>query len=1085
MSNGKMKRLFALALAASLVATNMPATAMKAYAQDAPTITFEQMTDGVLTKGYDSWTGHPSESADFGSFTFSESGGTVTVEGTANYVSGFEGFNTSKVEEQSGYYVVWQFAVPNDYKDSAVYYLESGDGTIDLEGHTDKKYKKATESNLDNPDGDDSDVCYMSCIYHVNENTKRELVIDWDGESASDIDMQTYTFDYSNVKLGSVNIEKSVNAVYNVAAASLTKKPGSVEAFGDYAIASEDGETFKVTGTANYVSDFVSFNEAVEEQQSGYYIAWQFAVPGNADSVVIKWQSKTDSTETVDDITYKSADQSVLDVVNGVNYFTCISRVTPDNDKKTISVLVDWDGEKTAQDAQKYTIDYSALKFQSGLAWIEGTQNVWKSVEAAKNTETGIEKILENAFTSYVKDKKPTFIWYRGSEVKEENKISGVSDITEAGTYTFVAAYEGYDGAVTKTITIEGAGTEEPTPETVAPITVMSDDVLDLYNSWTGVPEQVNAFGTFFITQPPMENNKVSLTMTGLAQYVAGFEDFNSANVEEQSGYYLPWQFVVPEEYKDTATYKLKSKYGTEGGYKVFDKDALDIVDGKAYFSCIFRLNPDAKDKKIELIIDWDGNGEKAEQTYTIDYSGLKFNSEIKKNTNTSSEWASLEAAKDAKTGIAAVINESAFTTTVSGAAITITWYKGAISDSNKEIVPDISKITEAGTYTYVVTYQNRSYCGEYTDEVTVKGTTSGGSSTGGSGTTGGSTGESGTTGDSGSIGGTAGDNTTTETKPDGSTVETSTETKADGTTVETTTETKPDGTKTETIVETAKDGSVKTTETVTQADGSATKTQKENETNAKGKVVAVTTTTKTDATGAVTSITEKSVIVASSATTSTTVTVKKDGKGEITSASASIAKTVSSGNKATVSSAIVSQIIEAAGTEDVKVTMTVKDSKGNTKYKVKVDAEDLQAGEALYIYKLNTKTGEYTMVNAKTYEVSESGNVSVSVSKKATYELVTEEEAEQIEKQIKSTIKPKKSSASMKSGKSTNFTLSSKANEVNIKSVTYTTSNKSVVTVNKDGKITAKGKGTVTVKAKVTLKNGSTKTIKMTIKVK
>lgn len=352
--------------------------------------------------------------------------------------------------------------------------------------------------------------------------------------------------------------------------------------------------------------------------------------------------------------------------------------------------------------------------------------------------------------------------------------------------------------------------------------------------------------------------------------------------------------------------------------------------------------------------------------------------------------------------------------------------------------------------------------------------------------------------------------NTTTETKPDGSKVETTTETKPDGTKVETTTETKPngtkleavtetkpdgskvetstetkaDGSKTETVVETSKDGSVKTTETVTKADGSATKTEKETETNAKGKEVAVTTTTKTDASGAVTSITEKSVIAQSSATTSTTVTVKKDAAGEITSASASVANKVKSGNKAMVSAAVVAQIVEAAGTSDVKVSMTVKDAEGKTKYTVKVEAENLKAGEDLFIYKLDTKTGKYTMVNAKTYEVSKDGSVAVSMSKKATYELVNAEDAAKISKDIKSTIKPKKSSASVKEGKNTNFILSSKVNEDNIKFITYTTSKKSVATVNKSGKIITKGKGTVIVKAKVTLKNGETKTIKMTIKV-
>ena len=64
-------------------------------------------------------------------------------------------------------------------------------------------------------------------------------------------------------------------------------------------------------------------------------------------------------------------------------------------------------------------------------------------------------------------------------------------------------------------------------------------------------------------------------------------------------------------------------------------------------------------------------------------------------------------------------------------------------------------------------------------------------------------------------------------------------------------------------------------------------------------------------------------------------------------------------------------------------------------------------------------------------------------------------------------------------------FTLSDKVNPDNIKSITYTTSKKSVATVGGKGKVSAKKKGTVIIKAKVTLKNGMSKTIKMTIKVK
>lgn len=181
----------------------------------------------------------------------------------------------------------------------------------------------------------------------------------------------------------------------------------------------------------------------------------------------------------------------------------------------------------------------------------------------------------------------------------------------------------------------------------------------------------------------------------------------------------------------------------------------------------------------------------------------------------------------------------------------------------------------------------------------------------------------------------------------------------------------------------------------------------------------------------------------------------------------------------------VISQITEAAGTTDVEVTMTAKAADGSIKYKVKVDAGNLLAGEELYLYKLNTKTGEYIIVNAKTYNVSESGSVAVSIKNKATYALVDTAQSDQIVKEIKSTIKPKKSSVSVKQGKNTTLALSSKVNKSNIKSITYTTSRKSVAVVKKSGKIVSKGKGTAVVKAKVTLKNGMTKTIKMKVRVK
>ena len=360
-----------------------------------------------------------------------------------------------------------------------------------------------------------------------------------------------------------------------------------------------------------------------------------------------------------------------------------------------------------------------------------------------------------------------------------------------------------------------------------------------------------------------------------------------------------------------------------------------------------------------------------------------------------------------------------------------------------------------------------------------------GGSNTGnsgtGNGTTGGTTGgsTSGNTAGSGSTGGgTAGGGSTGgATDGGGASVSGGSTSISGGSTgnvstgASTSTDEKKDDSKVDKKVTTNKDGSVK-------------EVVKEKETNSKGKEVTVTTTTEKDKKGNVTSVTEKKKIdnIASDATA--TVTVKTDKKGS-TTATASIEKKIASEKKTTtISSSMIEQIKEAAGT-DVDITMTVKDENGNTKYKVKADTADLKKGKDLYIYKLNTKTGEYVMVNDKTYSVSDKGNVSVKLDNKGTYELVSATDAKKIEKKILATVQAKKTAASMKKGKKTSIALSNKLNMSNVKSITYSTDSKSVATVSKKGAVTAKGKGTTTIKATVTLKNGKTKTVKMKVTVK
>lgn len=208
-------------------------------------------------------------------------------------------------------------------------------------------------------------------------------------------------------------------------------------------------------------------------------------------------------------------------------------------------------------------------------------------------------------------------------------------------------------------------------------------------------------------------------------------------------------------------------------------------------------------------------------------------------------------------------------------------------------------------------------------------------------------------------------------------------------------------------------------------------------------------------------------------------VTITKDAQGNVTSANATV-----SGSKGTLTADVVKQLTEAAGTEDLTIIVQVKNANGDVKYTVSVSAENVKNNKSLKAFVVNRKTGEYELINSKTYK-AEDGNLNASFGKKGDYVLLTTKEAARIEKEILKTIAPKKAKVTVKKGKTTKFKLDSKLNQNNVKKVTYKTSKKSIATVNKNGKIKANRKGTVTIKATVTLKNGKTKTVSMKIVVR
>ncbi len=220
---------------------------------------------------------------------------------------------------------------------------------------------------------------------------------------------------------------------------------------------------------------------------------------------------------------------------------------------------------------------------------------------------------------------------------------------------------------------------------------------------------------------------------------------------------------------------------------------------------------------------------------------------------------------------------------------------------------------------------------------------------------------------------------------------------------------------------------------------------------------------------------------------TTATVTVTKDASGKVTAeaAVAATGKTSKTGVKATVNADVIQAVTEAAGTKDVIITQEVKKADGTTAYTLQVNAADVKAGAKLAVMKKDEKTGELVLVNQKAYKVAKDGSVSLTFKGEGTYVVKTQAEVKAQAKQIAKTVKPAKTTVNVATKKTTVFKWNKKLNMENVAKITYKSSKKSVVSVNKNGKITGKKKGTGKVTAEVTLKDGTKKTVKMKVKVK
>ena len=307
---------------------------------------------------------------------------------------------------------------------------------------------------------------------------------------------------------------------------------------------------------------------------------------------------------------------------------------------------------------------------------------------------------------------------------------------------------------------------------------------------------------------------------------------------------------------------------------------------------------------------------------------------------------------------------------------------------------------------------------------------------------------------------------TETTTLPDGTKVETSTTTdKTTGATIVEEKKTALDGTVTEMKTTTQKDGSSETTSKETRTDGSTTETN-----------------TTVDSEG-----TEQSVVRDKDFPTGDLLTIRKteEQSGEVSYVLATLVT-----EEATIVKAKVERAEALANMKNIPYRVKVLDENGKLDYKVRVNTGDVKANQTLYVYKYDSKTKSFGLVQADYQKVKADEKANIicdfeDLISTQRYQLVTKSKAGLLDKKILATVKAKIGQKSLKVNQSTSFKLDEKLNLENVSTIKYSTSDKQVVKVSKAGKITGKNTGTADIKATITLINGKTKTVRMKIKVK
>ena len=214
------------------------------------------------------------------------------------------------------------------------------------------------------------------------------------------------------------------------------------------------------------------------------------------------------------------------------------------------------------------------------------------------------------------------------------------------------------------------------------------------------------------------------------------------------------------------------------------------------------------------------------------------------------------------------------------------------------------------------------------------------------------------------------------------------------------------------------------------------------------------------------------------------TIIMKKDFNGKITEIRANFCQTgkkVNNKIQGIISNKMISQIINIVGTDQVLLSVKVKN--GNKFYIVSMNIKDWKAGTKYNVFAKDA--GSYRFVNKKIYLINQKENIKLVLDSGEKYCLKTEAETKAIEESILHNLKLTESFVILKKGECKKNKINGNFDLRNVSKITYSTSDKRIASVNKNGKVTAKKSGTILIKVKIFFKNGISKILKYKVKVK